>query len=43
MKVPVKEPVSPCLNALANMITFLLVARGMILAATESPVEPPSA
>ena len=43
MSPPMKDHMSPCLNALANLITFLLLAPGTILAAPEIPAEPPSA
>jgi hypothetical protein len=42
MSLPVKEPVSPCLNALASMIALLLAAPGTMLVAHESPAEPPT-
>ena len=38
-----KDHMSPHLNALANLITLLLLAPGVVLAAPEIPAEPPSA
>ena len=42
MSLPMKDHMSPCLNALVNMIAFLLMAPGVVLAAPESPAEPPT-
>ena len=43
MSPPMKDHMSPHLNALANLITLLLLAPGVVLAAPEIPAEPPSA
>ena len=37
MSLPMKDYTSPCFNAVANLITFLLLAPGTILAAPEPP------
>lgn len=37
MSLPIKDYTSPCFNAVANLITFLLLAPGTILAAPEPP------
>ena len=43
MSLFTKDHTSPCFNAVANLITFLLLAPGTILAAPEIPAEPPTA